>query len=381
MKNIFKKKLAVKILLLVELLIAIIISTNICAITGKYYYGKVAKASGYNYVYSGMISLTMSDGIVKESYSENDITLYRDKLEKLLLKLTTIGGNISCDIGGNVANGAGEVCKVYVNADEDIAAPMESGTASFASVSGAYVGNGLKKYISNNSIIIFGNDLTVAGIMSSYGFEQNTEIYVKLSDMSESTRVYIEEYILKTLFFEPGTRFYFTYESNQNGVDEVMQFCHIVEEDFSEFVCNFDEQVPEYKSEYTSMLMTIRNVFYIIVAVVCVSVIFRTMLIWMHEQHSAILVFKTFGMNDIKMLMPLFAEFGIVWIASFIMSGIAEFCLYRIVRAYDIALIIKYWLVASVICAFMGALILTVAYIKVSNSKKNLSAQLAEVEV
>lgn len=90
-------------LLLIETTLAIIIFIGMYASFDNYYQVRNMKRSGYVYLYAGTVSINTRQHDLTTEYSSETIIEYRKYTKRLLDDFSSVDGNLSCEIGGNVA--------------------------------------------------------------------------------------------------------------------------------------------------------------------------------------------------------------------------------------------------------------------------------------
>lgn len=360
-------------LLLIETTLAIVIFIGMYASFDNYYQVRNMKRSGYAYLYAGTVLINARQNDWAAGYSSETITEYREYTKTLLDEFSSVDGNLSCEIGGNVAGGASRICKIYIAQNEKLPIIVERDMSD----EGVYVGNGLLQYISGDMINIFGSNIPVAGIIAARGLEKNTDIYVKYDDLSENARSYVADYITMQLLENEAC--YFEYGSNSAG--DMIQFCDNINGDCDVYECTYENSLPESESTSGSDITAgIKNTVYVLTACICLGVVFRTMLLYVSEKYRLIFISQSFGMSNIKIILPIIMEYVIAWIISVICAGIIGALLYYLSGTFYIGVILKYWAVSSMACLVLGLVFLIIAYAVITHGRHSLALNIADSE-
>lgn len=358
-------------LLLTETTLAIIIFIGMYASFDNYYQVRNMKRSGYAYLYAGTVSINTRQHDLTTEYSSETIIEYRKYTKTLLDDFSSVDGNLSCEIGGNVAGGASRICKIYIAQNENLPIIIERDMSD----NGVYVGNGLLEYVSDDMINVFGSNIPVAGIIAARGLEKNTDIYVKYGDLSENARAYVADYITMQLLENKAC--YFEYGSNSAG--DMIQFCNNINSDVYE--CTYENSLPESENTSGSGITSgIKNTVYVLTACICFGVVFRTMLLYVSEKYRLIFISQSFGMSNIKIIFPIIMEYVTAWIISVIYAGIIGALLYYLSGTFYIGVILKYWAVSSIACLVLGLVFLIIAYSVITHKRQSLAFNIADSE-
>lgn len=369
-----------KILLFLEAVVSIIILSNLWSVAEKYYRTSLSQSNGSKYLYDVSFDVYVSRityGTYDE-YVENRETT-KKQIAEFLEDLCSLGGNVSaCPIGGNIGDGDRVVYTVYFSATEPIRTPMESSQYAFNEMSGIYLGNYHVNYMdTKQQVKVFQDYLDVIGIMTTYAFEKNTDIYVKYNDLSDLSKASVVDY------FYTANDLPITIRAESDSVSEE-EFKNALSESVKKYsmisVQEYDQSMAVEYDAYTKMFPVIKYGFCGLGVLLCMGVIIQTMALLLYENRINLLIKKTFGMSEFQIFFPEYGKTLVILFAAALTAGVLEIAIYCFWIRYQLQSVIISMAGAVAGIILLSSLTFFISFLRFRTKRKTLAAELTGEE-
>ena len=390
MKRLFSYPLP-KILLLIELVITLVISTNLTEVMDRYYTSTTNRILGKDYTYNGVLEIHINqffnyEGASSDDYmleQQNRNKLIKEQLTKFLIECNSLDGNVFVyPVGATINNGTKERITVFLSSDERIVSPIEGKEQGQWKSDGVYVGNAYASYVKADNIIsIYNENKKVIGIMSTMGFEKNPYIYVKYNDLSNESKSEVINAIMNYIN-ESNDAFVLFFQSNNVSETEFYTAVNDILEKYDLFKSSI--YINDFTKEYildgvesNNTFETIKYVFMVFSIVLCVSLLFRTTMIIIHNEKNNIFIMKTYGLKMTSICIKLFLRMIIILLIAVAITIVIELLGYYLLLGYSLTAIVKNMCISvgSTIVLFLIIYVITFLYFNRKNMAEVITCE------
>lgn len=381
-----------KILLCIELVITLVVMSNLSEVMERFFRTEVNRILGNGYKYNKAVEVYIQPPViigseVPEEYTNEEIWRYnlaREQLEMFLKECSTMKGNISVyPIGANISNGPEAGITVFFSTNEKLMTSTETGIIGEWKDDGVYIGNAYFTMVENNTIGIGSDTMDVLDILTNSGFEKNKHIYVKYSDLSNLTKQEVIDSIMYYAY-EDEIPFVVFYQSNLVSEKEFLEKMEQLIKKYD--LITFSSDISQNTESYTLSIDTrantyriIKYVFMIMAICMCSCILFQACMLILRHEKNDIFIMRTYGLSGIKIWHGLLMQILCIFIFSITISLVVELAIYYAILNCDLFSILKNMGISILAIIILILIIFTLAFR--SYSKKNMAEVLTVEEV
>lgn len=356
----------IKISVIIVVLMTIIISMNLIELLNKYVKVSLTPDSGIRYEYQVMKELhyTIPDPYESEDSVGNDVIAKEKAAIKEILR--DFFSNMP-DFSGNVAiplvyfkfnEGVDVSAEVLLSCREELPYNIDYKNDNNDNNEGIFIGNSYNGYWDGDSITLNGEEIMVAGVISSVYLTLDNSVIVPYKILNGLAKDRLLDSLTNDVFYDRKIPICFS--SNHENVisyDVNLMEKYIVDKGLLEIknVGEDTEKEIELEKDDTPIIYSfIKNIVCIISALFCFVAIFEVIRLFLNRKKKDITILWRLGVKKIILYRILIRELGLAILLGVILAFLSEFIIYGLIMKCSFLTIILYGIYACIIVVLIA---------------------------